>query len=399
MLLRGPEMEDLDLLRQRLVAAFLAMEPPDCLISLARTCGGGSIGEDVQGFIWSHCIDRGDEKCHVPYLKNFLKKLIKEVESTGGSLLDEFYERYAFYMASLKEDVPGKGNLRVVKCISFLLNHVPGFSDQMQLLVPLQCSVNMLEGDTGCALWPSGIFLSEFILSFPQVFARKSCLEVGSGVGLLGICLQHVKASKVVLTDGDMSSLANLKLNLVMNGISNTDVPLDNTCSVSDAVQCIHLPWESAKESQLQLFMPDIVLGADVIYDPSCLPHLIRVLSILLSRRKSIDCSSDSKAQHPTPPQDHRIQYDNGNDNPAQLQLEAATLEFLSEELGCGPVALIASVIRNIDTFRCFLKLAHEANIAVRDLTQTVRPFDLLPYMQSYSRADVRLFILSQVRE
>uniref|UniRef100_A0A7C9AIB6 Uncharacterized protein n=1 Tax=Opuntia streptacantha TaxID=393608 RepID=A0A7C9AIB6_OPUST len=123
MLLRGPEMEDLDLLRQRLVAAFLAMEPPDCLISLARTCGGGSIGEDVQGFIWSHCIDRGDEKCHVPYLKNFLKKLIKEVESTGGSLLDEFYERYAFYMASLKEDVPGKGKLRVVKCISFLLNH------------------------------------------------------------------------------------------------------------------------------------------------------------------------------------------------------------------------------------------------------------------------------------
>ena len=50
-----------------------------------------------------------DEKCHVPYLKNFLKKLIKEVESTGGSLLDEFYERYAFYMASLKVRLRNKG--------------------------------------------------------------------------------------------------------------------------------------------------------------------------------------------------------------------------------------------------------------------------------------------------
>lgn len=391
-------MENLNLLRQHLVAAFLAMEPPHCLISLARKCGVGSITEDVQGFIWSHCIDRGDENCHVPYLKNFLKKLIGEVESTGGSLLDEFYERYACYMASSKEDVPGNGNSRVVKCISFLFNDVHFHSGQMQLLVRLQCSLNMLEGDTGCALWPSSLFLSEFILSFPEVFTRKSCFEVGSGVGLLGICLQHVKASKVILTDGDTSSLANLKLNLEMNGISNTDVSLDNTSSVSDVMQCIHLPWESAKESELQLFMPDIVLGADVIYDPSCLPHLIRVLSFLLTRRKSVTGVSKGNAQHPASPQYNRIQC-YSTDNPAQLKLEAATLESLSEELGCGPVALIASVIRNIDTFRCFLQLAHETNILVRDLTLIVKPFNLLPYMQSYNRADVRLFVLTRMRE
>lgn len=39
---------------------------------------------------------------HVPYLKNFLKKLISEVESSQVEVLDEFYELYAQYMVSWK---------------------------------------------------------------------------------------------------------------------------------------------------------------------------------------------------------------------------------------------------------------------------------------------------------
>lgn len=93
-------------------------------------------------------------------------------------MLDEFYERYACYMASLKEDSPGKESSWVMKCISFLFHDVPGNSGQIQLVLPLQCSLNMLQGDTGCALWPSSLFLSEFILSFPEIFARKACFEV-----------------------------------------------------------------------------------------------------------------------------------------------------------------------------------------------------------------------------
>jgi hypothetical protein len=41
-------------------------------------------------------------KFHVPYLKNFLKKLITEVELNHGVVLDELYEQYAYYMISLK---------------------------------------------------------------------------------------------------------------------------------------------------------------------------------------------------------------------------------------------------------------------------------------------------------
>lgn len=59
------------------------------------------------------------------------------------------------------------------------------------------------------------------------------------------------------------------------------------------------------------------------------------------------------------------------------------------------PLAYIASVIRNPETFNLFLALAETANLYVKDLTEQYKPFDLLPYMQSYDRSTVRLFTLS----
>lgn len=43
-----------------------------------------------------------DGKSHAPYGRNFLKKLITEVELNHGVVLDELYEQYAYYMTSLK---------------------------------------------------------------------------------------------------------------------------------------------------------------------------------------------------------------------------------------------------------------------------------------------------------
>lgn len=43
-----------------------------------------------------------DGNFHVPYLTSVLKKIIVEVESHGFEVLDELYERIAFYMTSVK---------------------------------------------------------------------------------------------------------------------------------------------------------------------------------------------------------------------------------------------------------------------------------------------------------
>lgn len=84
---------------------------------------------------------------HVPYLKNFLKKLISEVELSQVEVLDEFYELYAHYMVSCKDENLGKGSARISKFVSFLFpDGSLSFQNLRKFVVPLQCSLNMLEG-------------------------------------------------------------------------------------------------------------------------------------------------------------------------------------------------------------------------------------------------------------
>ncbi|XP_030534766.1 protein-lysine N-methyltransferase EEF2KMT isoform X1 [Rhodamnia argentea] len=392
-----------------LVSAFLAMEPTDCVLSHARSLGGGSVTVDVQRFVWDHCISKAIGKCHAPYLKHFLKKLILEIEANRDDVLDELYELYTEFMTSLKDENAVKGNVRALKYISFIFPDDASCKDAMvrKLVVPLHCSLNMLEGDTGCSIWPASLFLSEFILSFPDMFSGKTCFEVGSGVGLVGICLSHVKASKVILSDGDLSTLSNMKLNLKMNQLSTSDdEPESSQCPdsfepaqiggirteidivSSHQVKCLHLPWECASEIELQGSEPDIILGADVIYDPLCLPHLVHLLSILVDKSKS--------SQFPRAGCDSAI----GNSHDYSNRCNSQDVEAARDRAGNAsptkhPIAYISSVIRNANTFDRFLALVDKANLTVADLTGTFQPASLLPYMQSYDRSSIRLFRLS----
>ncbi|KAE8711512.1 S-adenosyl-L-methionine-dependent methyltransferases superfamily protein, putative isoform 2 [Hibiscus syriacus] len=394
------ELDSTSPLQLQLLSAFLAMETTDTLLCLARECGGGKVTEKVQSFIWGHCLTKAVGKGYESYLKKFVKKLITEVESNHGNVLDELYEQYASYMISFKD----KENERVCKCISFLFPgdcfNLSSCPKSRKLVVPLQCSLNMLEGDTGCSVWPSSLFLSELILSFPHIFSGKSCFEVGSGVGLVGICLAHVKASKVILSDGDFSTLANMKLNLEKNQLNTETDLLETNIENHNVVKCIHLPWESASEKELQDYMPEIILGADVIYDPSCLPHLVEVLAILLNKRKS--CTEDRERKSPNSLPDVTCEDNKINDassfraHPINTSEVKGIINDAADLVSvANPVAYIASVIRNADTFDHFLALADQADLTIKDLTSTLRPFDLLPYMKSYDRSSIRLFTVS----
>ncbi|CAN8265375.1 unnamed protein product [Cochlearia groenlandica] len=354
------------------LSAFLSMEPVDSVVALARGCNGGVITDRTQKFFWEICF-KAAKNGNTSYAKKLLKKLINEVELENGEVLDEVYEEFALYMSSAsKEDTLLKENTRITKYISFLfpqgLYKHPSCPRSRKLVVPLQCSLNMLEGDTGCSIWPSSLFLSEFVLSSPNLFAGKSCFEVGSGVGLVGICLAHVQAKKVILTDGDLLTLSNMKLNLERNHLNyDNEFLKQHVEAQSTRVKCLHLPWETASESEVSEYCPDIILGADVIYDPSCLPHLLRVLVALLRRQPKRNKNS----------------------------LEAKDKDT-TQKGGSPAVAYIASVIRNEDTFNAFLSLVNQMYLSITDMTAKLAPrFELLPYMHSYDRSSVKLFSIS----
>ncbi|KAF8762654.1 hypothetical protein HU200_009182 [Digitaria exilis] len=340
--------------------AFLAGEPPACVLALARKAGGGSITPHVQNFLLENCTNTNvDGRQSSTYATTIFKRIISEVELSSDVVIDGLYEEFAQRMLSKAKDSLLNRTDHIYKEISFLSStHDDVSSRLISAVARLSCSSNMLEGDTGCSLWPSSLFLSEFILSYPKIFSTKCCFELGSGVGLVGICLNYVGASKVILTDGDTSTLNNMKENMELNNLCIEQEDSKVLKESKNKVECKYLSWEEVAESDLSGYQPDIILGADIIYDPVCVPHLVRVLSMLLKR-------------------DGRGGETNGKSGD----------EFETE----SPVAYIATVVRNIETFNCFTKAAADAKLSAANISSSAAPSNFLPYMLSYDRSSVQL--------
>ncbi|XP_024367176.1 uncharacterized protein [Physcomitrium patens] len=353
-----------------LLAAFRAMEPPSRIISLARRFGGGVLSSDAQTFFLEKCLH--DETCNryppgLLYLRRVLKQMILAAEKDGDEVLDGLYDLHAVYLLPPKE---GSAEL-APKCYKSFTYNIPAktraylacktgskkFMEEVEHLVTLRVSLNMLEGDTGCSDWPAGLLLSEFVLSHPELFFGQKCLEIGAGAGMIGVLLSRLGASKVLLTDGSLATLANMKHNLSINNI-----PVEGMKEVNDSqqytnpstrVECRQLIWETLCDKELHDLESNIILGADLIYDPSYIPHLVRVLASLLSL-----------------------------DHPATIsQLERSVYEY--------PVAYIATAIRNPDTLVFFVEEVKKAGLRMIEVSESMRPAPCLGNIAALNRATI----------
>ncbi|XP_024519203.1 protein-lysine N-methyltransferase EEF2KMT isoform X3 [Selaginella moellendorffii] len=230
---------------EELVSAYRAMEAPSVIVSLARGFGGGCLSEQVQQVFMDRCVK--DEICRIfppssSYIRNCLKQFILAVEAESSCALDSLYDEHAALLLRIED-----GNSMAYKTFSYA---VPG-EDKRSGTVTLRLSLNMLEGGTGCFCWPAGVYLAELVLSYPWLIKGKRCLELGSGAGLVGVCLARQQPFELVLTDGDLSTFANLRHNLEINGIVlDTDE--------QEKVKCRRLEWEDACSTELY--------KADIIY-------------------------------------------------------------------------------------------------------------------------------------
>lgn len=124
----------------------------------------------------------------------------------------------------------------------------------------------------------------------------RSVLELGCGVGLTGMCLQRAKPGCLVLSDGNSQTLENCQTNLAINNIPSTlgypkpDRPSqvrswNCLCSRSDGqgVHLVKLDWKDSCS-----FEPDLVVGADLLYDTSMVLRFLCCIGFCLSRCPSV---------------------------------------------------------------------------------------------------------------
>jgi len=205
------------------------------------------------------------------------------------------------------------------------------------LLLRLRVRGNVLYGGTGCAVWDAGAHLSHVVLSNPDLVADRCCLELGAGTGLLGLCLALAGSQRVVLTDGDRTCLENLQLNLETNGYRPVALEDVDTSTQRLDVGVSYLHWDEAvatgdsARTPLDTFLAvlkrpvDVVLAADVLYDPEVIPSIIQILGTVLAETPGV----------------HRSQ----------------------------PFALFANAVRNSDTHARFEKELGAAGLTFEDVS------------------------------
>jgi predicted nicotinamide N-methyase len=186
-------------------------------------------------------------------------------------------------------------------------------------------------GTTGLCCWPAGEALATWLDSQPEDrwrilercshadgrWAGGKVMELGSGAGLTGIFLvkrwRH-RLQEVVLTDCHPEVLGNLGHNLTANLDPELAVTSQEPLVLQAGrftVRTLHLDWEQVrlgKTSKLNLlsnlifqaalsasppFSPDVVLGADIVFDVTVIPSLVSTLRLLLppSGRAFLACT------------------------------------------------------------------------------------------------------------
>ena len=200
------------------------------------------------------------------YCERVLKALAKEAAADGEELCEELVACLASH--PLEAAAPGGGGAGgelppagwCFKTYSYNGDGVDLAAGDLTLAL----SLNLFEGSTGCHAWEAGFFLAEFVLSQRVLFQGRRCLELGSGPGTVGVALVRAGATQVALTDGDADTVENARRNMGLN------VEVGGGVGVS----CEQLRWEAPGRVEA-----DLILGADLLYDPGVITDLVRLIS------------------------------------------------------------------------------------------------------------------------
>ncbi|KJA28651.1 hypothetical protein HYPSUDRAFT_177918 [Hypholoma sublateritium FD-334 SS-4] len=145
-------------------------------------------------------------------------------------------------------------------------------------------------GTTGLRTWLASFFLAQYLILHPDLVSSKCIMELGSGIGFLGIIVASLQQlHESTLKEKGSCWLTDINDEVLNRCRNNVNLP----CNISSIHSNIHyriLDWHESSEddnSSMATIInddinPDLILGADVAYDPSLIPPLVGTLKVAL---------------------------------------------------------------------------------------------------------------------
>lgn len=194
------------------------------------------------------------------YIGLFLKKYIDLIENIPGGydLDDELVESYVSLIASTDLTAMSAG-----MCFkTYTLD-----KEQYTRVVLKEEQMMISHGTTGLQTWIASLYLSDFFIEHPDIIRSRNVLELGAGCGLLGFVCAAMGATHVQSTDFSPMVMKLLEENRELNP------QIRGQISVSE------LDWNDPEELCGKMAdTVDVIVGSDVVYDPTIMPALVDVL-------------------------------------------------------------------------------------------------------------------------
>ncbi|EIN13827.1 hypothetical protein PUNSTDRAFT_59428 [Punctularia strigosozonata HHB-11173 SS5] len=179
-------------------------------------------------------------------------------------------------------------------------DHNPSYVnlDTLRIVTILESQSMIEAGTTGLRTWPASIALARYLLGNPELVHAQRVLELGSGVGFLGCIVGSIQTSRSITNVEKQCSLCLTDVNdtVLERCQTNVQLPCNNlqshpelTCRKfdwSDTLAGDFKEWATSFHNVTQ--STDIVIGADLVYDPSLIDPLLATLKIALENQQRI---------------------------------------------------------------------------------------------------------------
>ena len=326
-----------------------------------------------------------------PYRERLLKLAALAAERDGLDVDDGLAEAHAEALCE-----PRTGDQWCHK--TFILDCLVAPREETKKQQPVRITVrthpNLFEGGTGCHEWAAGFALAELVASHAERFAKKRVVEIGPGVGVAAAALvKGVRPPLAALTllDRDNETLANLTANLELNGITSrilkhdddddddereaeneNDENDDDDAIPKTRVSLSRLDWHDFDPARLGSICADVVVAADVLYDPLDVPVLLDVAAALLGPREEAAARAN----------------------------DVSSAEKKNKTRADEPFALFVSAVRQPETLALFARVAAERGFEPVDATEVFAATKGLGFrrLAKEQRAEIKVHALRPPR-
>lgn len=191
------------------------------------------------------------------YTKHFFKCVVSKLEALNVDIIDDLYVHYADQLSSKcgDENAPG--------FVTYVI-------DDHTAVTLKEHSAVVLNGTTGLRTWEASKCLSEWCLENRNLLCGRHVLELGCGVGLTGLVVfKTCDPLSYTFTDGHDAVVQMMRENLLRNDVVGCNARVDI------------LRWGNPED--YEGLCPDVILGADLVFDPAVVGLLVMTLATLLS--------------------------------------------------------------------------------------------------------------------